>query len=57
VAIEPLILESKIDVLESVQRVVGLMRTAAERKRPADADKALRFIPLIIEAVTPLLNL
>jgi hypothetical protein len=55
VAIEPLILESKIDVLESVQRVVGLMRTAAERKRPADADKALRFIPLIIEAVTPLL--
>ena len=57
VAIEPLILESKIDVLESVQRVVGLMRTAAERKRPADADKAIRFIPLIIEAVTPLLNL
>ena len=57
VAIEPLILESKIDVLESVHRVVGLMRTAAERKRPADADKALRFIPLIIEAVTPLLNL
>ena len=57
VAIEPLILESKIDVLESVQRVVGLMRTAAERKRPADADKALRFIPLIIEAATPLLNL
>lgn len=57
VAIEPLILESKIDVLENVQRVVGLMRTAAERKRPADADKALRFISLIIEAVTPLLNL
>ena len=55
-AIEPLIRESKIDVLESVQRVVDLIHTAAERKRPADADKALRFIPLIIEAVTPLLN-
>jgi hypothetical protein len=55
VAIEPLIRESKIDVLESVQRVVDLMHTATERKRPADADKALRFIPLIIEAVTPLL--
>jgi hypothetical protein len=54
-AIEPLIRESKIDVLESVQRVVDLMHTATERKRPADADKALRFIPLIIEAVTPLL--
>ena len=56
VAIEPLIRESKIDVLESVQRVVDLIHTAAERKRPADADKALRFIPLIIDAVTPLLN-
>ncbi len=55
-AIEPLIRESKIDVLESVQRVVRLIHTAAESKRPADADKALRFIPLIIEAVTPLLN-
>ncbi len=55
-AIEPLIRESKIDVLESVQRVVRLIHTAAENKRPADADKALRFIPLIIDAVTPLLN-
>jgi hypothetical protein len=55
-AIEPLIRESKIDVLESVQRVVDLIHTAAERKRPADADKAFRFIPLIIEAVKPLLN-
>jgi hypothetical protein len=55
-AIGPLIRESKIDVLESVQRIVDLIHTAAERKRPADADKALRFIPLIIEAVTPLLN-
>jgi PBP1b-binding outer membrane lipoprotein LpoB len=54
-AIEPLIRQSKIDVLESVQRVVDLIHSAAERKRPADADKALRFIPLIIEAVTPLL--
>ena len=55
-AIEPLIIESKIDVLESVQRVVDLIHTAAEKKRPADADKALRFIPLIIDAVKPLLN-
>ena len=55
-AIEPLIRQSKIDVLESVQRIVDLIHTAAERKRPADADKALRFIPLIIDAVIPLLN-
>jgi PBP1b-binding outer membrane lipoprotein LpoB len=56
-AVEPLIRDSKIDVLESVQRVVRLIHSAAESKRPADADKALRFIPLIIDAVTPLLNL
>lgn len=55
-AVEPLIRESKIDVLESVQRVVRLIHSAAESKRPADADKALRFIPLIIDAITPLLN-
>lgn len=55
-ALEPLIRESQIDILESVQRIVDLIHTAAERKRPADADKALRFIPLIIDAVTPLLN-
>jgi hypothetical protein len=55
-AVEPLIRDSKIDVLESVQRVVRLIHSAAESKRPADADKALRFIPLIIDAVTPLLN-
>ena len=54
--IEPLIRDSKIDILESVQRVVRLIHTAAENKRPADADKALRFIPLIIDAVTPLLT-
>jgi hypothetical protein len=52
-----MILESKIDILESVQRVVRLIQTAVERKRPADADKALRFIPLIIDAATPLLSL
>jgi hypothetical protein len=54
-ALEPLIRKSQIDILESVQRIVDLIHTAAERKRPADADKALRFIPLIIEAITPLL--
>ena len=35
---------------EDVQRVIGLIRTATERKRPADADKALRFITLIVES-------
>lgn len=55
-ALEPQIRESRIDIVESVQSIVRLIHTSVERKRPADADKALRFIPLIIEAVTPLLG-
>jgi hypothetical protein len=54
--LEPKIRESNIDVLESVQRIVRLIHSAVEARRPADADKALRFIPLMIDAVTPLLN-
>jgi hypothetical protein len=54
--LEPQIRESGIDIVDSVQSIVRLIHTAAERKRPADADKALRFLPLVIEAVIPLLN-
>ena len=54
--LEPKIRESNIDVLESVQRIVRLIHSAVEARRPADADKALRFIPLMIDAVTPLLK-
>jgi hypothetical protein len=54
--LEPQIRESGIDIVDSVQSIVRLIHTAAERKRPADADKALRFLPLVIEAVIPLLD-
>ena len=54
--LEPKIRESGIDIVDSVQSIVRLIHTATERKRPADADKAIRFLPLVIEAVTPLLN-
>ena len=56
VAIEPQILESKIDIAEDVQRIVNLFHTAAERKRPADADKAVRFTTLMLESIPQLLN-
>ncbi len=56
VAIEPQILESKIDIAEDVKRIVDLFHTAAERKRPADADKAVRFTTLMLESVPQLLN-
>ena len=56
VAIEPQILEFKIDIAEDVKRIVNLFHTAAERKRPADADKAVRFTTLMLESIPQLLN-
>jgi hypothetical protein len=32
-------------------RVVALAQSSVERNRPADADKALRFLPLIIDSL------
>lgn len=55
VAIEPQIRASGVDLLEDVQRIVGLIETATQRKRPADADKAQRFLALIREAAPGLL--
>jgi hypothetical protein len=55
VAIEPQIRDSGVDLLEDVQRIVGLIETATQRKRPADADKAQRFLALIREAAPDLL--
>lgn len=43
-----------VDLVEDIERIVGLIRTAVERKRPADADKAQRFTGLIIEAAANL---
>jgi hypothetical protein len=33
-----------------VGRIVDLLRSAVSKKRPADADKALRFLSLVIDA-------
>lgn len=44
-----------VDLVEDVQRIVGLVRTAVERKRPADADKAQRFAMLVRDAAADLL--
>ena len=40
---------------EDVRRIVELVRTATERKRPADADKAARFLTLMRESLPELL--
>jgi hypothetical protein len=39
-----------------VQRIVGLVNTATTRKRPADADKVLLFLPPIIASAENLLR-
>ena len=54
-ALQPQLLDSGIDVVEDLDRMVELIQTAVERKRPADADKAFRFISLIAEEIPALL--
>ena len=54
-ALEPQIRESGLDLVDDVQRIVNFFHTATDRKRPADADKAERFLQLIRESVDTLL--
>ncbi len=54
--LEPQIRDANIDIVEDVQRVVNLVHTAVERKRPADADKANRFVTIIKNSAESLLN-
>ena len=54
-ALQPQRIDSGIDVVEDIDRMVELIQTAVERKRPADADKAFRFISIIAEEIPALL--
>ena len=53
-AIRPKILATSDQLASDFDRVVNLAKSAVERNRPADADKALRFLPLIIESIKSL---
>jgi hypothetical protein len=53
--LRPQLIDAGIDVVEDLNRMVDLMQTAVDRRRPADADKAFRFISLIAEEVPSLL--
>jgi hypothetical protein len=55
VAVEPQIRATGIDMVDDVEKIVRLIGTATERKRPADADKAKRFLTLIRESLPELL--
>ena len=50
-AITPQIADLGKDLNDDLQRLVDLYGTAVERKRPADADKATRFLGLAIEPI------
>ena len=50
VALEPQLVALKNDTNVDVERIVNLVRSAVRKKRPADADKAARFIPLVLDA-------
>lgn len=39
------------DDVDPLSRLVGLANTAVTRKRPADADKAQKFMPAVIESL------
>ena len=47
-AVRPKILTLSDQLTADFDRVVTLAKSSVERNRPADADKALRFLPLII---------
>jgi hypothetical protein len=50
-AITPQIADVGEELNNDLQRLVTLYSTAVERKRPADADKATRFLELAIEPI------
>lgn len=52
--LKPMLKDSSLDIAADIERMIGLVTTAVERKRPADADKALRYLPLIITALDAL---
>ena len=51
IGIQPQIAQATQDLLDDTQRMMNLFTTAVERKRPADADKAMRFLPSLISAL------
>ena len=53
-AIRPKILATSDQLATDFDRVINLAKSAVERNRPADADKALRFLSLVIDAFAKL---
>ena len=50
-AVRPKILTLSDQLAADFDRVIALAKSSVERNRPADADKALRFLPLLIDSL------
>jgi hypothetical protein len=49
--LKPQIAERGDQVIQDMQRIIDLAISSIERNRPADADKSLRFLTLVIETL------
>lgn len=54
--LEPQLQDSGVDLVEDVQKIVDFVHVAVKRVRPAEADKAVRFLALIMETAPTLLQ-
>ncbi len=49
--LQPQIAERGDQFIQDMQRIIDLAISSIERNRPADADKSLRFLSLVIESL------
>jgi hypothetical protein len=54
--LEPQLQESGVDLVEDVSKIVNFVNVSVKRTRPADADKAVRYLALIMESAPTLLQ-
>jgi hypothetical protein len=50
--LQPQIADKGEQLMQDLQRLIDLADSAVTRNRPADADKALRFMQIVIESLT-----
>ena len=51
IGIQPQITQASQELIADTQRMINLFTTAVESKRPADADKAMRFLPGLVTSL------
>lgn len=54
--LEQQIRDAGVELVEDVSKIVKFVNVSVERTRPADADKAVRYLALIMESAPALLS-